>query len=267
LNYVIEGLVFLVTGLQARTVIRGIHGYSTFTVVASAAVVCAVVIATRFLWMFPATYVPRWVSRRLRARDPSPPWQFPFLLSAAGVRGVVSLAAALALPATLLSGAPFPHRDLVLFIAFAVILVTLVGQGLALPGIVRWLGIGALGIAERHAERVEEHAAKRRGVEAASLRLEELTRERRLSEELVHPLRVHQEEELENIEGRQGAREGHASKIAAQRDALALQLLNAERGAINDLYRDGALKDEPRRRLERDLDLREADLLQLRGEE
>jgi CPA1 family monovalent cation:H+ antiporter len=267
LNYVIEGLVFLVTGLQARRIIRGIHGYSTFTVLTSAGVVCAVVIVTRFLWMFPATYVPRWVSPRLRARDPSPSWQFPFLLSAAGVRGIVSLAAALALPVTLQSGAPFPHRDLVLFIAFAVILVTLVGQGLALPGIVRWLGLGAIGVAERHAERVEEHAAKRSGVEAASLRLEELTRERRLSEELVHPLRVHQGEELENVEGRQGGREGHTGKIGAQRDAIALQLLNAERDAINDLYRDGALKDEPRRRLERDLDLREAELLQLRGEE
>jgi CPA1 family monovalent cation:H+ antiporter len=267
LNYVIEGLVFLVTGLQARTLIEGIRGYSAFTLTVSAAVVCAVVIATRFAWVFPATYVPRWTSRRLLARDPSPPWQYPFLLSAAGVRGIVSLAAALALPVTLESGAPFPHRDLILFITFAVILVTLVGQGLALPGIVRRLGLGEVGLAERHAERIEEHAARRRGVEAASQRLEELVRERGLSEDFVHPLRAHQHEELEKIEGRQETGEGHSGKIGAQRDAVALELLTAERDAINDLYRDGALKDEARRRLERDLDLREAELLHLGAEE
>jgi Na+/H+ antiporter len=267
LNYVIEGLVFLVTGLQARTLIEGIRGYSTFTLAVSAAVVCAVVIATRFAWVFPATYVPRWVSPRLLARDPSPPWQYPFLLSAAGVRGTVSLAAALALPVTLESGAPFPHRDLILFITFAVILVTLVGQGLALPGIVRRLGLGKVGLAERRAERIEEHAARRRGIEAASQRLEELVRERGLSEDFVHPLRAHQQEEIEKIQGRQETGEGRAGKIGAQRDAVALELLTAERDAINDLYRDGALKDEARRHLERDLDLREAELLHLRVEE
>jgi CPA1 family monovalent cation:H+ antiporter len=267
LNYVIEGLVFLVTGLQARTLIDGIHGYSATTLVGSAAVVCAVVIATRFASVFPITYVPRWMSPRLASRDPSPPWQFPFLLSAAGVRGIVSLAAALALPVTLENGTPFPHRDLILFITFAVILVTLVGQGLALPSLVRWLGLGEIGLAERGANRIAEHAARRRGLEAASRRLDELIRERGLSEELTHPIRAHQEEELETIDGRQRASESREDEMAAQRDAVALELLKAERDAVNALYRDGALKDEARRRLERDLDLREAELLHLRAEE
>jgi Na+/H+ antiporter len=265
LNYVIEGLVFLVTGLQARTLIEGIRGYSTFTLVLSAAVVSVVAIGTRFLWVFPVTYIPRWMSARLRAEDPAPPWQFPFLLSIAGIRGVVSLAAALALPETIEGGQPFPHRDLILFIAFSVIVVTLVGQGLALPAIVHWLGLGKIGRAEEHADRREEHAAKRRGVEAATERLEALALERHLSDELVHPLRAHQREELEKIDGRQDVREGHTGKVGAQRDSLALELLQTERDAINDLYRDGGLRDEARRRLERDLDLREAALLPREG--
>jgi Na+/H+ antiporter len=267
LNYVIEGVVFLVTGLQARTLIAGIHGYSTATLVLSAAVVSAAAVAARFAWVFPATYVPRWLSPRLRVRDPAPPWTFPFLLSVTGVRGVVSLAAALALPIAFANGQPFPHRDLVLFIVFSVILVTLVGQGLILPGIVNWLGLGKLGRAERHADRAQEHAAKRQGVEAATRRLEAIAQEQGLSDELLHPLREHQLEEIEQVTGRQDMREGHAGKMAAQRDAIALELLQAERDAINDLYRDGELRDEARRRLERDLDLREAELLHQRGED
>ena len=92
LTYTIEGIVFLITGLQARTLMAGIRGYSLRELVVSAAVVSAVVIAARFAWMFPATYIPRWLSASLRRRDPSPPWQWPFALAFTGVRGIVSLA-------------------------------------------------------------------------------------------------------------------------------------------------------------------------------
>ncbi len=101
----------------------------------------AVVIAARFIWVFPAIYLPRWLSPALARRDPSPPWQWPFLLGFVGVRGVVSLAAALAIPLTVASGAPFPYRDLILFVTFGVIIITLVGQGLMMPRVVRWLGL------------------------------------------------------------------------------------------------------------------------------
>ncbi len=82
--YLIEGTVFLVTGLQARTLTAGIHGYSLRELVMSALVVCAVVIVARFVWIYPATYVPRWLSPSLARRDPSPPWQFPFALGFTG---------------------------------------------------------------------------------------------------------------------------------------------------------------------------------------
>ena len=132
LVYLIEGIVFLMTGLQARTLLVGLGTYSPSALAGSAAVVTVVVILARFVWIYPATYLPRWLIPAIARKDPSPPWQWPFVLGFTGVRGIVSLAAALAIPLTMDSGRPFPDRDLILFLTFAVILVTLVGQGLSL---------------------------------------------------------------------------------------------------------------------------------------
>ena len=126
----------------------------------------------RFVWMFPATYLPRWVSPSLRKRDPSPPWQWPFFLAFTGVRGVVSLAAALAIPLATATGEPFPQRDLILFVTFGVIIVTLVGQGLMLPSVVRWLGLTHEGRAEQQREREVELAARGQALDAALEKLE-----------------------------------------------------------------------------------------------
>src|SRR4051812_13635912 len=149
--YLVEGLVFLATGLQARTLMARIELYPVSELLASAAIVSAVVIVARFVWMFPAIYVPRWLSASLRRRDPSPPWQWPFVLAFTGVRGIVSLAAALAIPFATADGSPFPARDLILFLTFSVIVVTLVVQGLMLPFVIRPLGLANAGRRERHA--------------------------------------------------------------------------------------------------------------------
>src|SRR5262249_14726586 len=134
----------------------------------------AIAIAARFIWMFPAVYVPRWLSAKLRARDPAPPWQWAFALAFTGVRGVVSLAAALAIPLTVASGAPFPQRDLILFVTFGVIIITLVGQGLMLPGVIRWLGLADEGRVEHRREHEAELAARAEALEAARQHLERL---------------------------------------------------------------------------------------------
>ena len=118
LIYLIEGMLFLITGLQARAIIEGIRAYTLAQLAMSALLVSAVVIVARFVWTFPATYLPRWLIPAVRRADPSPPWQWPFVLSFTGVRGVVSLAAALAIPLTTETGAPFPERDLILFSDF-----------------------------------------------------------------------------------------------------------------------------------------------------
>src|SRR5450631_4410529 len=188
LMYLTEGFLFLITGLQARTLIAGIHGDSLSDLAVSAVVVCAVVIIARFVWMFPATYLPRWLIPSVARDDPSPPWQWPFALAFTGVRGTVSLAAALAIPLMTESGELFPDRDRILFLTFAVILVTLVGQGLMLPAVIRALGLANAGRREHHADRVEEFVARRQAIEAAIQRLTQLAAERALPQAVVAPL-------------------------------------------------------------------------------
>ena len=141
----------------------------------SALIVSAVVIIARFVWMYPATYLPRWLIPAVRRDDPSPPWQAPFALSFTGVRGIVSLAAALAIPLQTANGQPFPDRDLILFLTFFVILVTLVGQGLTLPAVIRALGLANAGRREHHADATEEFEARRQAVAAATEQLKQLS--------------------------------------------------------------------------------------------
>ena len=150
---------FLITGLQARTVIGRISHYPLSQLALSVAVITAVVIVARFVWVFPATYLPRWLFPPVKKKDPSPPWQWPFALAFTGVRGIVSLAAALAIPFATATGQPFPYRDLILFLTFSVILVTLVGQGLLLPWVIRELGLSHAGRKEIELRNIE-HAPR-----------------------------------------------------------------------------------------------------------
>jgi Na+/H+ antiporter len=264
--YLIEGLVFLITGLQARRLIEGIHSYSFPELIVSAAIVCAVVIGARFVWMYPATYLPRLLIPAIERKDPSPPWQWPFALAFTGIRGIVSLAAALAIPLTVESGEPFPHRDLILFLTFAVILVTLVGQGLLLPFVFRLLGLENADHLEAHADRVEEFAARQQAAEMAMCRLEELAVQRKLSDDVVKPLRARNRDQLELLRQRSDDGDENHRKYAALRDEIEFQLIDAERSAINRLYRAGKLKDEARRRIEHELDLRDAKLANQQSE-
>jgi CPA1 family monovalent cation:H+ antiporter len=257
LVYLIEGIVFLMTGLQARTLISGLSTYSLSALAGSAAVVTVVVILARFVWIYPATYLPRWLIPAIARKDPSPPWQWPFVLGFTGVRGIVSLAAALAIPLTMDSGRPFADRDLILFLTFAVILVTLVGQGLMLPAVIRLLGLANAGDQELHADRTEELVARRHAIEAAIKRLDQLAMERGLPDDVVRPLRVEHQNRLSHFEHASPWAQNHQHPVALP-DEIELLLIAAEREQINELYRQGTLRDEARRRLEREFDLREA---------
>jgi CPA1 family monovalent cation:H+ antiporter len=256
LVYLIEGIVFLVTGLQARALIDGWGSYSLSVLIGGAAVVSGVVILARFVWMFPATYLPRWLVPGIARKNPAPPWQWPFLLAFTGVRGIVSLAAALAIPLSMDDGKAFPERDLILFFTFAVILVTLVGQGLMLPAVIRVLGLANAGERELRADRKEELLARRRAIEAAIKRLDRLATERGLPDDLTERLRTSYLERLSHFERAPRKDEIHDQILPA--DEIELVLIEAERERINELYREGELKDETRRRLERELDLRDA---------
>jgi Na+/H+ antiporter len=266
LIYLIEGMVFLITGLQAHALITGIGRYSISELAISAAVVSTVVIVARFVWVYPATYFPRWLIPALRRKDPSPPWQWSFALAFTGIRGIVSLAAALAIPFTRASGALFPDRDLILFLTFSVILVTLVGQGLMLPLVIRALGLANAGRRERHVDREEEFKARRQAIEAAIARLEQLTAEQQIPAEIARPLLARYRDRAKHVEHRSDG-DAHHRKLIERHDETEFQMIEAERELINDLYRRGKLKDEARRRIERELDLRDAHLTNLRTED
>src|SRR6202030_4135416 len=163
--YLIEGLLFLLTGFQMRLLYEKSKAFPLDDILLATALVTAIIIVARFVWVYPATYLPRMMSKALRTRDPSPPWQWTFILSFAGVRGAVSLAAALALPYWLDSGAPFPHRDLIQFVAFRVIFITLVGGGLCLPMVVRALGVSDAVRGEIIREHEREIAARREALD------------------------------------------------------------------------------------------------------
>jgi monovalent cation/hydrogen antiporter len=264
--YLIEAMVFLITGLQARTLVAGIANGSLSDLAVAAAVVSIVVIVTRFVWMFPATYLPRWLLPAVARKDPAPPWQWPFMLGFTGVRGIVSLAAALAIPLVRQDGAPFPHRTLIMMLAFVVILVTLVGQGLMLPAVIRWLGLANAGRRERRASRAEEAKAWHQAIEAARDKLEQLAAEHQLPEKILQTLRGHYRDRLIAVANRHDGDEQHR-RLMETNDDIGLLLIETQRQLINGLYRDGALDDEARRRIERALDLSAADISNHRAEE
>jgi CPA1 family monovalent cation:H+ antiporter len=197
------------------------------------------------------------LSKRLRERDPAPPWQWPFVIAFTGVRGAVSLAAALALPFALPGGDAFPYRDLILFVSFGVIFITLVGFGLGLPPVVKWLGVAQAGRAERTAELESEIAARREALAAALRSLDAITDDRELSDEVVRLLRARHETRAKQLPDSLDPEQDH---VSAAGTALTRELISAERKFIHALLRDGKITDETRRRIERDLDLEEASL-------
>jgi len=207
----------------------------------------------RWVWVFPAIYLPRWASESLRTRDPSPPWQYPMLLSYTGIRGVVSLAAALAIPLTTAAGEPFPYRDLILLVTFGVIIITLVGQGLLLPSFVRWLGLTHLGRAEQRREHQIELEARTQALDAALARLNVLAEERKLPPEVVESLRARHRQLVRQLP----KTTPDGLDYSHQRIDLRVDLIDAERRFLYELLRDGKLTDESRRRIERELDLEE----------
>jgi monovalent cation/hydrogen antiporter len=251
--YLLEGFVFLITGLQARAMVERIETFSPRELLVGVLITTVAVIVARFIWVFPATYLPRRLSPALARRDPSPPWQWPFILGFVGVRGVVSLAAALAIPLTVATGAPFPYRDQIIFVTFGVIIITLVGQGLLMPSVVHWLGLDR----DREKEQVREHAAERaaraEAIAAAQRRLEELAAEGNLAPDVLAPLRARHEHRA----GQLPKDTDDGFELATATADLRLELIALEREFVYQLLRDGRITDESRRRIEHELDLEE----------
>ncbi len=255
-TYLIEGAIFLLTGLQARVVLEGLGSIAWSQLLLYAAAISLVAIAVRYIWVFPATYVQSRLSRTLRQQDRAPPWQYPFIISFTGIRGVVSLAAALSIPVMMSANQPFPDRHLILFLTFSVIVVTLVVQGPALPWLVRKLGLVDSGRREQLEQEEREADARLEAARAALNRLDELSAEIKVPAEQIRQVRELQSDRVSQFERRRD-RCGDGGELAARVDRLELALIQAERDHVNGSLRSGRISDEIRRRIERELDLRE----------
>jgi Na+/H+ antiporter len=255
--YLIEGMLFLLTGFQMRSLFEKSKAFPLDDILFATALVTVIIIVARFAWVYPATYLPRmWINRH-GIRDPAPTWRATFVIGFTGVRGAVSLAAALALPFALPGGEAFPYRDLILFVSFGVIFITLVGLGLGLPLVVRWLGIGRTGRDEQLAEHQSEIAARRDALGAALESLDAMTDDRELSDEVVKLLRARHETRANQLPD---SLDPDAHDVSAAGTDLTRELISTERKFIHAALRDGKITDETRRRIERDLDLEEASL-------
>jgi monovalent cation/hydrogen antiporter len=251
LFFVLNALLFGFVGLQLPGIVDSLSGRSTGSLVRDAVVVCGAVIAARFAWVFFAGYLPHLIDRRLRARDPVPAWRQKTVLAWSGMRGAVSLAAALALPLTTDAGRAFPDRDLLIFLTFAVILGTLVVQGLTLPALIRALALEEDGLAEREEAKARIHAA-----EAALERLDELIDEDWVRDDTAERMRGLYNFRQARFRSRVDAEaDGSAEERSLDYQRLRRELLDAERGAVIELRRAGRIDDEVMRRVVRDLDL------------
>jgi Na+/H+ antiporter len=255
-SFVVNALLFALVGLQLHHILNALSGRGAGELLWDAVVVAATVIVVRIVWVFPFTYVPWVFWGRVGEHDPAPQWQRPAVVAWMGLRGAVSLAAALALPLTTDSGNPFPNRPLIIYLSFAVILATLVFQGLSLPVVIRLLGVEDDGLDAK-----EEAKARILAADAALERLEEL-----VDEDWVRPDTA---ERLRGLMGfrrdRFAARFSEEDDGAIEEQSLAYQrlrreMLDAERAAVAQLRREGRINDDVMRRVTRDLDLEDARL-------
>ena len=252
LTFLLNALLFLLVGLQLPSIIDGLQARAAGELALWGALVSAVVIGVRMAWVLMLPLVLRRVDRRESQRARRIPWEDRLVLGWAGIRGSVSLAAALAIPLQTHSGDPFPERDLVIFLAFTVILVTLIGQGLTLGLVVR-----ALDVEDDGMEGHEDTLARRRVAEAALERLDELGEPDWISPESVSRARQlydYRERRFGALED--GADENFEDRADAWR-RLMYELYDAQRQALLELRNQGEISDDVRRNVERDIDLEE----------
>jgi monovalent cation/hydrogen antiporter len=252
LTFLLNVLLFGLIGLQLRPILDSLSGTGGWSLVSDAIVIVLAVILLRIVWVFPATYVPRWLIPRLRERDPSPPWTYPAFIAWNGMRGAVTIAAALLVPLHTDAGVPFPGRDLIVFFAFAVVLGTLVLQGLSLPAVIR-----ALRLEEDDGGADDEEAdARVRAAEAALERLEELVGEGWVLEDTAERLRGAYRFRIDRFSARTDPDgDGKIEKRSLKYQRVRRELLEAERHAVVEMRNTGEIRDEVMRRVERDLDL------------
>lgn len=254
---ILNGLIFILIGLQLRQVMEGISSYSGWELVSYGLVISFVVIVVRFLWVIPATMLPRFISRRIRTNE-SFDYRNMIVFGWSGMRGVVSMAAALAVPLTLADGVAFPHRNLIIYITFCVILSTLVLQGLTLPLLIRKLKI------ERYSIFAEEYEVRNTMVSRTITHIEDNFS--LLPDELLVNIKTKYEVKYNRLQKTELPANYFAKgktlggDIFNEFTQLQIDLLHIERQQLEDMHRTGSANEEIYRKIEKELDLEETRL-------
>ena len=247
--FLLNSAIFMLLGLELPGIVASLGLDALGRLLGLAFAIGVGVIVIRFLWLFPIAYI-RQAVPALRTRD-RPDWRQVVILGWAGVRGIDSITTALALPLVTADGDPFPGRPLIVFLAAAVVVVTLVGQGLTLPLVARLLGIAADG-----SEDAEEAHARELTSDAALRRIDELQKDWPTHRPLIDQLRTQYEHRAEHLD-RRGSDADAADQEETEHRAIRQAVLEAERAAAVDLRNANVINDAVLRRLERDIDLEE----------
>ena len=252
LVFVLNGIVFVLIGLQLPYILAGIGTMSMGRLLIDGVFFCALVIALRLVWVYPGAYVSNFIRRRVLHQSVAmPQLKSLFVVGWTGMRGVVALAAAFALPETLANGEPFPQRNVILFLTFCVIFVTLVLQGLTLPAVIRRLGLAGAGM-----EGCEEMEARRILIEAGLRHLEERRAEDKPEYGPVYDdLALHYEHRLAALTARSDEDGGMPAEHYARHQTLTEALRKIENARAIELRDQDRISDEVFRTLQRELDL------------
>jgi len=255
--YILNSLIFIFIGLQLRGVMSGITDYSSMELLFYGAVISFVVIIIRFIWIVPAAMIPRWLSKRIRESEPFDPRNM-VVFGWAGMRGVVSMAAALALPFALPDGTAFPHRNLIIFLSFCVILATLVALGLTLPLVIKLLKLKPYNMV------AEEYLIRNMVVRAAITHIEENLGT--APGELLHNIKSKYEVKYNRLQRTElpanyfGGGKTLPGTVFNEFSRMQVELIAIERKEIELLHRNGNASEEILRKIEHELDLEESRL-------
>lgn len=258
LVFLLNGLLFLLIGLQLRHILEASSRLEIFSVMVESLVVSLAVVAIRLAWVFAATYIPRFLLPQLRQNDPYPGWRNVLIVAWTGLRGGISLAVALALPLTLQNGQAFPERDRLIAITFGVILATLVGQGLSLIPLARWLG----GPVEETFQQ-ELDQARLVATQAALTHMQTVEGEDWVPQAVLEHLRTHYEETQLSLKEAREDIEEQDSVTSEGHQRLLRELVQAQRMAVIAMRNQGLIGDEVFRDIENELDLEEQSLSHL----
>jgi Na+/H+ antiporter len=251
-TFLLNGVLFILVGLQLHRILTNLSSTTPLTLLLYGLIVSAIVIVARIVWVFAVTYVPWATVSALRGPRPAADWRPLAVVSSAGIRGGISLAAALAVPLTTASGAPFPDRDLIIYLTFAVIFTTLILQGSTLPAIVR-----AIGLREAVPSRQQELAARLELTRAALDKLSQLADDGDVPGAVLDEARAQLEKQLRHYTsiGPQGT--DAKTELAITKKQLLRDLLTEQRETLRTMRADGRVPEDVGRRIQRDLDLQE----------